>query len=57
MKPTKEYLGDGVYFVWDGETLTLTTDDGSQVNNRILLETEVLEAFFAYLKQWTAQPR
>jgi hypothetical protein len=56
MQPMKEYLGDGVYVVWDGHNITLTTEDGSQLN-RIVLAPEVLERYLSYLKQWTAQAR
>jgi hypothetical protein len=48
----KEYLGDGVYVDFDDfGCLTLTTEDGVSVTNRIFLEPEVLEAFLAYLKR------
>jgi len=56
MKPMKEFLSDGVYVVWDGQSITLAIEDGSQVNNRIALEPEALDRFFAYLEQCTAEP-
>ena len=57
MQPMKQYLGDGVYVVWDGQTFTLTSEDGIQVTNRIVLEPQVLDALFSYLQQWTSQSR
>ena len=52
MNPMKEYLCDGVCVVWDGQTITLTTEDGSQVPNRIVLQPEALDTLFSYLQQW-----
>ena len=48
----KEYLGDAVYCEVDrfGDII-LTTEDGVNVTNRIVLETTVLEAFENYLRR------
>lgn len=50
---TKKYLGDGVYaeVVWDGQTLLLTTENGIQATNRILLEPEVLGALEWFIEK------
>ena len=48
----KEYLGDAVYCEVDrfGDII-LTTEDGVNVTNRIVLEPTVLEAFENYLRR------
>lgn len=53
MNASKTYLGDGVYVSLDMETasLVLTTEEGVRTTNRIVLEPEVLTAFFDYLHQ------
>jgi hypothetical protein len=33
----KQHLGDGVYVVWDGTAIKLTTEQGSRVTNEIYL--------------------
>jgi len=40
----KTYLGDSVYAVFDGSSITLTTDNGYGPSNIIVLEEEVLRA-------------
>ena len=45
----KEYLGDGVYAEVEEGQLVLTTENGYETTNRIVLEPEVLSAFFAYV--------
>lgn len=37
----KVYLGDGVYAEREGDDLVLTTENGIQVTNRIVLEPQV----------------
>ena len=37
----KRYLGDAVYADFDGQRLTLTTEDGAFISNTIVLEPEV----------------
>ena len=45
----KVYLGDGVYVeVWQGD-LVLTTENGIETTNRIVLEAEVLDALLLYV--------
>jgi len=46
----KEYLGDGVYVELDRDDVVLTTGDGIQVTNRIVLEMDVLENLKDYLE-------
>jgi len=47
---SKDYLGDGVYVVVDeAGAVVLTTEDGIQTTNRIVLEPETLHAFELWL--------
>jgi len=41
----KKYLGDAVYFDFDGYHVVLTTENGISATNTICLEPEVLESF------------
>jgi hypothetical protein len=50
----KAYLGDGVYADFDGFAVVLTTEDGISVQNRIVLEPEVIAAFEAYVARLRA---
>jgi hypothetical protein len=45
----KEYIGDGVYIDFDGFALVLTTEDGLNVTNRIVLEDSVYSALTEYV--------
>ena len=50
----KEYLGDGAYVDFDGYALVLTTENGIEAQNTIVLEPEVwsaLERYVVALKQ------
>lgn len=49
----KEYLGDGVYAEIDAGLggIVLTTSDGLEVTNKIVLEPEVLAALEDYLRR------
>lgn len=49
-RPTKRYLGDGVYVDHDGYGLVLTTENGLGETNRIVLEPEVYEALRQYVE-------
>jgi len=49
-KDNKLYLGDGVYASWDGYYILLTTEDGVEVSNRILMENEVLNNLLRFIK-------
>lgn len=51
----KVYIGDGVYMeVDDWGTVLLTTENGMIVTNRIVLETEVLNAAARHLRSYLA---
>lgn len=45
----KAYLGDGVYADWDGGRVILTTDNGIEATNTIIMEPEVLVALERYM--------
>ena len=46
----KQYIGDGVYVEHDEEgTLTLTTENGIEVTNRIVVEPGVWSELVAYV--------
>lgn len=45
------YLGDGVYVDFDGWSIILTTEDGVNVTNRIVLEPEVVNALLQFLNK------
>ncbi len=45
---TKTYLGDGVYVDTSPLGLVLTTENGIEVTNRIMLEPEVYKSLAAY---------
>lgn len=48
----KDYLGDGVYAEHDGRgMLTVTTEDGISVKDRIFVEPEVLAALIGYARR------
>lgn len=51
MSAFKSYLGDGVYVDFDGFDIVLTTEDGRNTTNTIVLEPAVLGAFDQYRKQ------
>lgn len=44
------YLGDGVRISHDGWALVLTTDDGVEVTNRVVLEPEVYANLIRYVE-------
>ena len=46
----KQYIGDGVYASVESGNLVITTENGLEVTNRIVMETEVLESLLVYLK-------
>jgi hypothetical protein len=45
MDTTKIYLGDSVYFMFDGYDVILTTENGYGSTNTIVMEPEVIIAF------------
>lgn len=46
----KKYLGDGLYYEYDGHTVRLFAYIGVQVYNEVFLEPEVLLNFLETLK-------
>jgi len=47
----KEYLGDGVYADYDGYALVLTTENGIEQTNRIVMEPDIFEALCRWVKR------
>ena len=47
----KVYLGDGAYVDFDGFALILTTENGIQETNRIVLEPDVYNALTQYVER------
>ena len=50
-KVNKSYLGDSVYAAYDGEFITLTTENGLGPSNIIHLESQVVDALLGYLQR------
>jgi hypothetical protein len=48
--PEKRYLGDAVYADISHDSILLTTEDGINVTNSIVLERDVYEALVKYAK-------
>ena len=46
---TKRYIGDGVYVYFNGYALVLTTENGIEVENMIVLEPEVWRGLKDYV--------
>ena len=51
MKSHKAYLGDAVYIDFDGFNLILTTEDGIQATNTIILEPTVYQTLVDYVER------
>jgi hypothetical protein len=47
----KVYLGDGVYAMFDGFQVVLTTEDGFRVTNTIVLEPDVMASLVDFLRE------
>jgi len=45
----KSYLGDGIYIYFDGYSLVLTTENGIEITNEIVLEPDVYESLLRYV--------
>jgi len=45
----KVYIGDGCYIDFDGYALVLTTENGIEATNRIVLEPSVYAALVEYV--------
>lgn len=52
-EPIKSYLGDAVYASYDGYYIKLTTEDGRDETNVIILDPEVLTAFVRFVERIT----
>jgi hypothetical protein len=50
MSRLKAYLGDGAYVDYDGFAIILTTENGLQETNRIVLEPEIYIALTQYVE-------
>ncbi len=44
----KIYIGDGVYVEWDGYAFVLTTENGIEITNTIVLEPDVYHSLKLY---------
>lgn len=49
--PRKEYIGDGVYVDYDGFSIVLTTENGVEVTNTIVLEPSVYGALVEWVER------
>lgn len=47
----KRYIGDGVYVDYEDYQVILTTNNGIEETNRIVLEAEVLDNLNKYLQE------
>jgi len=47
----KKYLGDAVYFEYDGYHVVLTTENGIRATNKICLEPEVIQNLFKAIEK------
>jgi hypothetical protein len=45
----KVYLGDSVYAAFDGDRITLTTENGFGATNTIVIEPEVYQALLTWV--------
>lgn len=46
----KSYIGDGCYAEWDGYAIILTTSNGLENTNTIVLDPEVFEGLVSFVK-------
>lgn len=53
----KQYLGDGAYVEYDGYSLVLTTENGIEVTNRIVLEPDVYAALVYFVTELNSRDR
>lgn len=47
----KTYLGDSVYAEFTGYDIVLTTSNGEETTNKIVMEPEVLTALFDFVQR------
>jgi hypothetical protein len=55
MPENKRYIGDSVYIAHDGYYLILTTENGEQATNTILLEPAVLDRLINFVNEKTGE--
>lgn len=48
MEKNEEYLGDGVYAIFDGRGIWLHANDRTAPTDKVYLESSVLEALFGF---------
>ncbi len=53
----KAYIGDGIYAEDDGFSIVLTTDNGQEVTNRIVIEPSEIESLEHYINRFRAARR
>lgn len=53
---TKEYIGDGVYAATDGFALILTTENGLEVTNTVVLEPREWAKLTKYVEALKSRP-
>lgn len=51
----KLYLGDGVYATFDGWAIWLTTENGIEATNTIVLEVQVIQALEKFVAEVRAE--
>lgn len=49
--PNKDYLGDGCYVAFDGYNLILTTENGIETTNTVVLEPEVYSSLLRFVER------
>lgn len=49
--PYKDYIGDAVYAEFNGYDIILTTENGIEATNTIVLEPNVIEALKNFIKR------
>lgn len=49
-QPEKRYLGDGVYVTVDNGEIILTTENGIEATNTVVMDHSVVTAFLKYIK-------
>lgn len=50
----KQYVGDGVYVELDAQGIVLTTENGEETTNRIVLEPDVWDNLTRYVTKLNA---
>lgn len=52
----KEYIGDGVYVTKEYGQIVLTTENGVEIINKIVLESDVFERLVAWTERLGMRP-